>query len=98
MDLLNRILVPNEDERITIPEIEQHPWYTKALSADFTAAEAAITLEQQQLDAVQKHCRISMVRSPITTDICTKAGRERIDKLLGVCTSHGPSIYLISQW
>lgn len=68
MDLLNRILVPNEDERITIPEIEQHPWYTKALSADLTAAEAAITLEQEQLDAAQKHCRISMVRCLISTD------------------------------
>ena len=63
MDLLNRILVPNEDERITIPEIEKHPWYTTSLSAAFTAAEAAINKEQQQVDAVQKQCRISVVRS-----------------------------------
>lgn len=26
-DLLDRILVPKEEERITIPEIEAHPWY-----------------------------------------------------------------------
>ena len=25
-DLLDRILVPKEEERITIPEIEAHPW------------------------------------------------------------------------
>ncbi len=26
-DLLDHILVPKEEERITIPEIEAHPWY-----------------------------------------------------------------------
>ena len=26
MDLLNRILTPKEEDRITIPEIERHPW------------------------------------------------------------------------
>jgi len=26
MDLLNRILTPKEEDRITIPEIVRHPW------------------------------------------------------------------------
>jgi hypothetical protein len=39
-DLLDRILVPKEEERITIPEIEQHPWCTPRSHAAQTTSSA----------------------------------------------------------
>lgn len=62
MDLLNKILVADEANRITVPEIEAHPWYCQPLSERLARAEAAITAEQLQLDDVQKEARISTVR------------------------------------
>lgn len=50
MDLLNRILVPSETDRITVPQIVAHPWYQKALGREYAKAEEQILREQAEIE------------------------------------------------
>jgi len=67
-DLLDKILVPNEADRITIPNIKAHPWYVKPLPGKFAEAEKALLADQH---AVER--RVSAVRICSTS----KAGRDQ---------------------
>lgn len=59
LDLLNHILVPSETDRITIPHIEQHPWYRKSLPREYAKAEKQILSEQAQIDRYTSNRNIS---------------------------------------
>mmetsp|Transcript_11498 Transcript_11498/g.34535 ORF Transcript_11498/g.34535 Transcript_11498/m.34535 type:complete len:420 (+) Transcript_11498:87-1346(+) len=48
-DLLDKILVPEETERLTIPQIEAHPWYNIPLLEQFAEAEKVLAAEQRKV-------------------------------------------------
>ena len=49
VDLLNRIFVIDEKERISLAEIKAHPWYNKPLLAKHTHAEKQIAIQQAEI-------------------------------------------------
>lgn len=49
-DLLNRIFVIDEKKRITVPEIEQHPWYQKPLLPRYQEALSHVQQDQGNLN------------------------------------------------
>mmetsp|Transcript_12691 Transcript_12691/g.38257 ORF Transcript_12691/g.38257 Transcript_12691/m.38257 type:complete len:418 (+) Transcript_12691:2731-3984(+) len=59
MDLLNHILVPSETERLTVPQIVAHPWYTKPLPLEYARAEKALLADQRKVDQYIKSRSIS---------------------------------------
>ena len=62
MDLLNKIFVINQDQRITVPNIKAHPWYTKPLLAKYQAAEETLAQRQEQLNAYVQQRQLNSVR------------------------------------
>ncbi|KAK2981439.1 hypothetical protein RJ640_004053, partial [Escallonia rubra] len=48
--LLSRIFVSNPEKRITIPEIQKHPWFLKNLPIEFTEGEEA-SLQNNDVDS-----------------------------------------------
>ena len=62
MDLLNKIFVINQDQRITVPNIKAHPWYTKPLLAKYQAAEETLAQRQVQLNAYVAQRQLNSVR------------------------------------
>ena len=49
-DLLTRIFHINEDERITVAEIEEHPWFRAPLSQRYAEAESKMITCQAAID------------------------------------------------
>jgi len=49
-DLLNRIFVIDAKKRITIDEIERHPWYRKQLPGKYQASLAKLQQSKEQID------------------------------------------------
>ena len=62
-DLLTRIFKTDEAHRITIPEIKDHPWYTKPLDPKYQKAQSQIDALQGDLDKYTSHRRIHSVSS-----------------------------------
>ena len=58
-DLLNRVFVVDDRKRITVPEINAHPWYARALSPKHAAAEARVRAEQAALEARVARTRVN---------------------------------------
>ena len=56
-DLLDHILVPKEEERITIPEIEAHPW---CASQGFSGLSVLLGMHQRRLVTCSCHCAPAM--------------------------------------
>ncbi|KAK9843746.1 hypothetical protein WJX81_004818 [Elliptochloris bilobata] len=50
MDLLNKIFVIDQNQRITVPNIKAHPWYTKPLLDKYVAAETVLAKRQKEVD------------------------------------------------
>lgn len=77
-DLLNHILVPSEEERITIPEILNHPWYKMPLPANYAAAEKELLKDQSKVDNYIRSRSIStaakQARDNQLKDIVEQAG------------------------
>lgn len=63
-DLMDRIFEVDEALRITIPEIQAHPWYTEPLLPCYRAAEAQIAKEQAHLEGRQALKHVDAVRRP----------------------------------
>lgn len=49
IDLLNRIFVIDEKERISLQQIKAHPWYNKPMLAKHTHAEKQIATQQAEI-------------------------------------------------
>jgi serine/threonine-protein kinase SRK2 len=79
-DLLDHILVPKEEERITIPEIEAHPWYRQKLPKEYAAAEEALRKDQARVEAYVSSRSISTAakaqRDQQLKDIVEQAGQR----------------------
>lgn len=79
-DLLDRILVPKEEERITIPEIEAHPWYQKSLPSQYANAERALRADQAKVEQYVNSRSIStaakQARDKQLADIVESAGQR----------------------
>jgi serine/threonine-protein kinase SRK2 len=54
-DLLNRIFVVDAKKRITLEEIEHHPWYKKQLPESYATVLASLHRSQDELDAYTQH-------------------------------------------
>jgi len=50
-DLLKRIFEYDEERRITVAEIQEHPWYRQKLPSKLEAGLTAVSAKQAQLDA-----------------------------------------------
>jgi len=62
MDLLNKIFVIDQNQRITVPNIKAHPWYTKPLLPKYEAAEAVLAKSQAEVDAYIANRQLNTVR------------------------------------
>lgn len=62
MDLLNKIFVVDQNQRITVPNIKAHPWYTKPMLDKYQAAEEALAKRQEQLNAYVSQRQLNSVR------------------------------------
>lgn len=58
-DLLNRIMVVNEDERISLEEIVEHPWYMKPLTPQHQAAWEELERKQVALQDKRKDVQLN---------------------------------------
>ena len=63
-DLLTRIFHIKEEERITVAQIKEHPWFIAPLSARFQEADDAMKLQQEAIERRLASCCISEVRRP----------------------------------
>ncbi len=63
MDLLNKIFVIDQNQRITVPNIKAHPWYTKPLLPKYEAAEAVLAKSQAEVDAYIANRQLNTVRA-----------------------------------
>ncbi|EIE25720.1 kinase-like protein [Coccomyxa subellipsoidea C-169] len=54
-DLLNKIFVINEKERITIAQIKEHPWYNVPLVPKYAEAERDIEARQRRVEQYIRH-------------------------------------------
>mmetsp|Transcript_11499 Transcript_11499/g.34542 ORF Transcript_11499/g.34542 Transcript_11499/m.34542 type:complete len:421 (+) Transcript_11499:87-1349(+) len=79
-DLLDKILVPSETERVTIPEIEAHPWYRQPLPEEYREAEQALAEDQRKVDQYVQSRQISpaakAARDKQLKDIVEAAGER----------------------
>lgn len=102
MDLLNKIFVINQDQRITVPNIKAHPWYTKPLLDKYQAAEETLAKRQEQLNAYVSQRQLNSVRPgrlgprPVQSpDIAAKALTARGvmpgDTSSSACSPGGPA-------
>ena len=64
-DLLDRIFVTDEKQRITVAQIKEHAWTSKPLSPKYEEAEAQIRKLQAEHDDYTTNRKISGV-SPFT--------------------------------
>ncbi|KAI8475385.1 MAG: kinase-like domain-containing protein [Monoraphidium minutum] len=53
LDLLDRMLDPDEDSRADLAAIKAHPWFSRRLPRRYEAAAAALAKEQARLDAAR---------------------------------------------
>ena len=60
-DLLDRIFVTDEKQRITVTQIKEHAWTSKTLSAKYEEAEAQIRRLQAEHDEYTTNRKISGV-------------------------------------
>ena len=65
MDLLNKIFVIDQNQRITVPNIKAHPWYTKPMLDKYQAAEGTLAKRQEQLNAYVSQRQLNSVRSGV---------------------------------
>ena len=66
-DLLNRIFVIDATKRVTIEQIEAHPWYLKPLPPKYQVVLDRLAKEQEGVDARMarlKKCEVSRGRGP----------------------------------
>eukprot|EP00878_Enallax_costatus_P026383 GHUV01028315.1.p1 GENE.GHUV01028315.1~~GHUV01028315.1.p1 ORF type:complete len:534 (-),score=150.31 GHUV01028315.1:461-2062(-) len=56
-DLLDQLLHPDEDQRISIKQIKEHPWFNRPLPAAYSRALEQMQLEYQPPDAVAMQLR-----------------------------------------
>ena len=66
-DLLNKILVPSPEERITLPQIQQHPWYV-AVSKDSNPA-AVVSSEDVKESSMGKPMKVQPSQADINAAI-----------------------------
>ena len=64
-DLLNKIFVIDEKKRITVQEIQGHPWYQRPLLPKYAAAEAEIASRQRQVEDYIRRRDLNIVRAPL---------------------------------
>ena len=62
MDLLNKIFVIDQNQRITVPNIKAHPWYTNPLLPKYVEAEAVLAKRQIEVDAYIAQRQLNTVR------------------------------------
>lgn len=62
-DLLNKIFVIDEKQRITIAQIKEHPWYNVPLIPKYAAAEKDIEERQRRVEQYIKQRDLNIVRS-----------------------------------
>ncbi len=62
-DLLNKIFVINEKERITIAQIKEHPWYNVPLVPKYAEAERDIEARQRRVEQYIRQRDLNIVRS-----------------------------------
>ena len=82
-DLLNRVFVVDDRRRITVPEIKEHPWYTKALSPKHAAAEARVRAEQAALEARVARARVN--------ERAERARSEQLERLVDAASTPSPT-------
>lgn len=70
-DLLDRLLHPDEDQRISIKQIKEHPWFNRKLPAAYTKALEQMSSEHQHPDAVAMQLR----------EQCRNLSMAAVDKL-----------------
>ena len=73
MDLLNKIFVIDQNQRITVPNIKAHPWYTKPLLPKYVEAEAVLAKRQTEVDAYIAQRQLNTVRPALAPDRKSKA-------------------------
>lgn len=61
-DLLGRIFNTNEKQRITVPQIKEHPWFTAPLVGEYAVAAERIDDMQRRHDEYTTNRKISGVR------------------------------------
>ena len=54
----------DEKKRITVPEIQEHPWYGRPLLPKYAAAEAQICARQRQVEEYIRRRDLNIVRAP----------------------------------
>ena len=64
MDLLNKIFVIDQNQRITVPAIKAHPWYVKPLLPQYEEAEAVLAKGQAAVDAYIAQRQLNTVPPP----------------------------------
>ena len=104
MDLLNKIFVIDQNQRITVPNIKAHTWYTKPLLDKYLAAEEALAKRQETLNAYVAQRQLNSVRRPQTLYICVMRCRALQDichcathRIPQVLAAHGCGVALPSR-
>ena len=64
MDLLNKIFVIDEQKRITLKGIREHPWYNTRLDAKYASAFERFSEEQVEKNHYTATRRLSEARLP----------------------------------
>lgn len=85
IDLLNKMLVVDPANRISLSAVEQHPWMTKALPEDLDLAWKRLIKEQEGAAARANHVKIDKValqeRDDVIWELVNEAASTRTERV-----------------